>query len=454
MPQNIEITAYGHCYYALIVAHLVKSGVEPKDESISACFNYARNLAFEIFQKNPAGLSISREEYKQFEDRYSKRFIISKSLVNRLKGRYGILRLSPSGDVSFSLDYSYYYFLGGYLSKNYNNKDVAQIVNDIIENSHKKNNATTLIFTIHHAHDLEIIDEILTHTACAIDQLSPATLDAEETEMFYDLLSAIPEKLESKGVEEDRESERELRDKAELKANDIDELDQIDELKRENQLLNEIFHCNKNIEVLSQVLRNNVGNLERDKLLEIVETICDAGLRLARILISNKKEINELIDYIYRRLQKEEGEIKGTPRIEESEFRKAVVFRVFVWVISNIERVVSSINKPEIDPLVNELSQMKNTPAYDLIYYFYSLDTSESFTKNNKQHLDYLVKEYRGKGHTLLQRIISIRTQRFVNTHEIDDPLYQSVCSTLKIEYKPKFNPRISTQRKKSKPSN
>jgi len=265
MPQNIEITAYGHCYYALIVAHLVKSGIEPKDESISACFNYSRNLAFEIFNRNPTGLNISNEQLKVFDDSYNEKYLINKSLVNRLKGRYGILKVEPNGDISFKLSYSYYYFLGGYLSKNYDEKPIEKIVSQLVEDSHKKNNSTTLIFTIHHAHDLKIIDEILTHTACAIDQLAPATLDTDETEIFYELLTAIPEKLETDGLEKDRESERAHRDKVESEDKRSPNTGEKDDLERDSQILNDIYHCNKNIEVLSQVLRNNVGNLERKK---------------------------------------------------------------------------------------------------------------------------------------------------------------------------------------------
>ena len=94
-------------------------------------------------------------------------------------------------------------------------------------------------------------------------KLAPATLDTDETEIFYELLTAIPEKLESNGVKEDRESERARRDLVEQKDEELSEIENIDDSERDNKILNDIYHCNKNIEVLSQVLRNNVGNLGR-----------------------------------------------------------------------------------------------------------------------------------------------------------------------------------------------
>ena len=99
---------------------------------------------------------------------------------------------------------------------------------------------------------------------------------------------------------------------------------------------------------------------------------------------TSKNEINELINYIHERLR-----ISGSDndkidlKIKEDDIRKAVIFHVFLWIMSNIERVVSSINKPEISPVIKELSLLKNTPAYKIIYYFFSLDTSENFTNTD-----------------------------------------------------------------------
>ena len=51
MP-DMPLTSFGHCYYILIVAHLVKSGVSRKDEDLNACFNFLERLAFHIYNQN------------------------------------------------------------------------------------------------------------------------------------------------------------------------------------------------------------------------------------------------------------------------------------------------------------------------------------------------------------------------------------------------------------------
>lgn len=432
MPQDLKITAYGHCYYALILAHLIKSGVAKDDNSISACFNYANHLAFEMHTKSPDASFISSEDYEVFKEKYKQRFIIKDSLLNRLHGGIGIIKEVNGRGYKFSLAYSYYYFLGQYLAKNY--KDNKEIVNEMIKKSYRKNNSLSLIFTIHHAHDLEIIDEILTHTICAIDKVEPAKLDKEETEIFQELLSVIPNKIVSdQSVDKERDKERSLRDNVESKG-DIEN----NEVESEHDFLNQIYQCHKNIEILSQILKNKFGSLEKTKVTEIVEIICDAGLRLAKIFHSEDMRVEELIEYLQKQyMASDKFDVNKSKEDQLNDIRRIVIFRIFLWVMSNLERTVSSINKPEIHEIIEILKNKKNTPAYDLIHYFYSLDTAKYFDEDKKELLKTLIKKHDEKGMFFLHRILSIRTQHYLNTHTIKAPMKQAVSSLLKIEYKP-----------------
>lgn len=105
--------------------------------------------------------------------------------------------------------------------------------------------------------------------------------------------------------------------------------------------------------------------------------------------------------------------------------------------MSNLERTVASINKPEIHEIIESLRLRKNTPAYDLIHYFYTLDTAGDFDESKKEILRSLLKKHDEKNMFFLHRILSIRTQYYLNTHTIKAPMKQAVSSLLKIEYKP-----------------
>lgn len=439
MPQDLKITAYGHCYYALLLAHLIKSGVENKDDPISKCFNYANHLAFEIHKKNPDSLFITHEDYEVFKIEHQKRFIISDSLINRLHGHFGIIKNINGIGYKFSLAYSYYYFLGQYLAKYY--KENKSLVTNMIENSYKKHNSLLLIFTIHHAQDLEIIDEILLHTICTIDDVEPATLDKDETRIFRELLSTIPKRLISEQpVNKVRDDERGLRDIAE---NQGSRETKEKENESSQDFLNQIYKCHKNIEILSQILKNKSGNLEKNKITEIVEIICDAGLRLAKILLSEDMKVEELIEYIQKQYMASDKFDSSKPKQSQlDDIRKVVMARVFLWVMLNLEKTVSSINKPEINEIIEDIKNRRDTPAYEVIHYFYSLDTAKKFDEDNKELLKTLINKHDEKSMFFLHKILSIRTQHYRNTHEMKAPMEQAICSLLKIDYKPKFGKR------------
>ena len=72
---------------------------------------------------------------------------------------------------------------------------------------------------------------------------------------------------------------------------------------------------------------------------------------------------------------------------------------------------------------------------YDLIGYFLRLDTIEEFSKNEQKQLKDLLNKHR---YDFFRKVISIRTQRYLNTHQVRTPVEQAVCSSLKIRYKPR----------------
>lgn len=71
MPSNLSVTSYGHCYYVLIIAHLLKSGVSQSDDEINACFNFAEHLAFEIHQTGTAECYVGLKLEGEFIKRYT-----------------------------------------------------------------------------------------------------------------------------------------------------------------------------------------------------------------------------------------------------------------------------------------------------------------------------------------------------------------------------------------------
>ena len=153
MP-DVSITSYGHCYYVLIVAHLIKSGVSSIDMDLNACFNFLEHLAFDHYlaKRRDFRLTDGGFDFAAFLQKYGNRFFVPKSVVSRLSHHdYGIV--NTSGEFRFR--YMYYYFLGRYLA---NNKEATKtIVEELCERSYVRDNQIVILFLVHHTNDDEAL---------------------------------------------------------------------------------------------------------------------------------------------------------------------------------------------------------------------------------------------------------------------------------------------------------
>ena len=420
MPRDLSITSYGHCYYVFIIAHFSKSGISKSDDEINACFNFVENLAFEIYCRSSKEHSIGRDLIDEFKEQYGKKFIpLKESTFSRLfDADYGILK--DTGQ--FRSPYMYYFFLGKYLAKN--SKRHEDFIQRMIERSYIVSNCLTLIFMIHHTNDDQIVDEILLHTMCVLDNIEPAVLDHRETKIFEDIVKAIPSQILSRDpVPTGREKARNARDHQEP--------DEPHELENTNHdeltdPVNDVYRIMKNNEILGQVLKNKYGSLEREKVAEIIETIADGGLRLVRLILGYQNEMNDFAVFVHKR----------NPELNNEGLSRAIRVLSFLWTIINVEKIVGALNKPDIRPLVEKVVANKNTPAYELIEYFLRLDTMQKFSDKDREKLQSLLNKHH---YPFFQKVISLRTQHYLNTHNVRTSVEQRVCSLLNIKYQPRF---------------
>lgn len=417
MPPNLSITSYGHCYQVLIIATLRKTGISGHDRDINACFNFAEHLAFKIYQ-HAEKRTRNTFDFEEFVKEYKRKFVISESILNRLKDhRYGLI----SREGLFKATYMRYFFLGRYLSKN--RPEHQEIIEQICDKSYLDSNYLTLLFIIHHTNDDQIIDDILLGTMCTLDAVSPAILDPPETKRFGDVIRDLPKTvLSSDSVEEERGKERDARDIDDRKDETENDIEQTD---IENPV-NACYRILKNNRVLGQVLRNQYGSLKKEKVAEIVETIADGGLRLVNIFLKDEIEITDLARYIH----------KKHPDYDMNEIKRVLQFFSFIWTMLNIGTIVRAVNPPEIREVVNEIVNLRSSPAYDLIGYFSQLDSANELTEGLKENLDALLKKHRDP---FLRKVLSLATQQYMNTHRSSTKIEQKICSLLKIKYTPKI---------------
>ena len=415
MPSDLTITAHGHCYYVLILAYLIKAGVQESDPDINACLNFAEHLAFSHYVRadRDAGSTI---DFSAFIDQYRKSFHIDQRLISRMASPdYGIVRQ----DGQFRTRYMQYFFLGRHLAKPI--AEHKEIIERMCDHVTLRSNYLTLLFVIHHTQDDNVVDEILLRTMTALDTLSPATLDKGETKRFERMMDSLPQNvLSNRTVEDERSVERKSRDVRES-AGPAEEAE-TDDIEPSNDCYR-ILKCNQ---VLGQILRNKHGSLKKERLELIIESVADSGLRLVNAVLADEGEIEALARYLHTK----------HPEFDVIRLAKWLRQLSFIWTMVNLERVVSAVNHPELREMLEKVVSRKDTPAYELIDYFSRLDAMEQLTKEFVADLKALINKHRDP---FLKGVLSIRTQWYMNTHRSDAPVEQSICSLLGVRYRHKL---------------
>ena len=186
---------------------------------------------------------------------------------------------------------------------------------------------------------------------------------------------------------------------------------------------NSAYRILKNNKIMSQILRNNHGNLEITRIKETIEIVADSGLRLVNYVLSSEEEIADFVKFIKAQ----------QPDWDSEKIRSGLEFLSFLWTMTNIEQVVHAINIPDIRKIVDAIVLEKYSPAYHLIGYFTQLDSANELTEKERIKLAELLRLF---DDDFIKRVLSIRTQHYMNTHRSKTSIEQAICSLLDIQYR------------------
>ena len=416
MPTNLSVTAYGHCHYMMILAHLLNSGIEKEDSEIDACMNFASEFAYFLFNGEYSwNRRPSDNEMDAFVSDYGERFLLGERTLSRLRHpEYGLVK-----DNKFKASYMYYYFLGKYLANHERDEVVYDAIRGMAEECYLTDNSFALISLVHHSTDTQVIDDLVIRNLCSLDHIAPATLRNDETQAIREMISDLPRNvISNNSVEEEREFERRSRDDAEEELDDLDE-------SSEDEGVNDVYRILKCNEILAQILRNRYGSLTKDKIGDIICSISDGGLRLVRVVLLDKRQIRSFAKFIqaYR------------PDIEIERLSRMVVQLMFAACVILLERIAGHLNKKEILELVHDT--LGGEPADHVLRYLTWLETGNRFAESagagRRADVERLERVWEEQKDEVVRRIVSVATQRYVNTHRVSAQSRQSIGATLQL---------------------
>lgn len=314
-PLDSEITSQGHCYQALIYLYLRKQGV--KNDQIDIYTNFLTELAYFIYESKGNGLA--NEDFYNFLDEYKEKFNlpISTSEIVQTLSKMNICKFDSLNQFNFCYSYIYYFFVAKFLSEHLELKK--EIINKILSNLHKDENAYITVFIAHHTKSNYLLDELLLNAEILFEKHLPATLDTEEVSFFDkhedEIVKAILPSFGHNSVEERKKilEEKTRHEEARKDGNEYVE-NNLDE--ESNELVTNLRLSIKTVEVMGLIIKNRSGSLDKKKIEYIYEQGMKVYLRIIKSfinLIREEKIEKEFIDFLIERINKaiEEKEVNN-----------------------------------------------------------------------------------------------------------------------------------------------
>lgn len=374
---DTPISSHGHCYNLLIQLAFQNCGVS--NDRIVSYLNFLSYFSMYLFKKEV--LEVSNKDFKLFLEDYQNDYkIFDLEEYLSLLMKTGLLKKSNSSNYSFCYEYLYYYFLGQYLSDNFN--EHLDDIQNIILNLDLEQNGHISIFLAHHCKDQRLIEMLNYSLENSFSDYTEATLDSVELGDFdkqvNDLSNNIDYRIEN--FEEKRKSELKHRDRLEENAyseRDNSEIIEEKQAHRQNQVRNAI----QTVEVIGVILKNRYGSIKNKDFNKILKNTVDANLRLLTSfiqIVSDKDFILFLENFISKEVD--------TENLNEDKLRKDIhdilVSMNFATIYSLIMKTVSSIGSEPISHYFSEMMENSNiNPSYILIKRGLELQYEKQFSE-------------------------------------------------------------------------
>ncbi len=438
-PLDQEITSQGYCYQALIYMYLRKQKI--KTDEMDIYINFLTELSYYFY--NVQKSELSEDEFEIFMNDYKKSFnlpldqeVLIANLVNSCLIAYDNFK-----NFSFRYEYLYYFFVARYLAENL--KPKKNVVNRIINNLQKDENAYIAIFISHHTKDDYLLDEILLNAYCLFDDFNSATLSKSELKFFDDQVQYVTDaSLPSSSITPEKLRKDKLRrgDYIDDSKHLIDE-DQHAEVKLET----EIRRSFKTVEVMGRIIKNRAGSLEIPKLEAIFEEAMKVNLRIINWLIEFIKQeeaqknmieiistrINEIIvDKLLE--QKLAGKKERIPNNEELEkISKTLFWNInFIAIYSLINKAINSLGSDKLNKIIMKVCDVVNTPASFIIKHGILMWYSKNLQVEN------ITKEIEeGCFSRIAERIMRLMIVEYSSMHFINYKEKQKLESKLRIPH-------------------
>ena len=372
-PLDSEITSQGHCYQALIYLCLRREGVN--NEQIDIYSNFLTELSFWIYGKHNGGLD--NIEFDEFQKHYKSNFnlpIKEKQLIDTIV-KVDICKFDTLNQFNFCYTYIYYFFVAKYLSERIESQKT--IINNILSNLHKDENAYITVFIAHHTKSNYLLDKLMLNAKILFKKYSPATLDTRELSFFDKHADKIAKMFlpPCKDHKHDAEAERKKRliKQSKIEENRHDNESTSAEPNNDQKASDVITNLRssiKTVEVIGLIIKNRSGSLDLKRLEDIFEQGLKVYLRILSSfieVIKDEKTEQFIVDLLKERINQIIESQENEKELSIDKVEKLV--RVIYWNLNFgvlhgcITKAIHSLGSVNLLKISQTISDKEKTPA-------------------------------------------------------------------------------------------
>ncbi|GLQ91528.1 metallophosphoesterase [Dyella acidisoli] len=375
-------SSLGHYYHYLITEAF--RGAKASLDKFNELFDYCSHLAWEFYRKDTDELSETM--LRQFTNEYSKVWT-TVDFQPRLEFLLNAKILERRGSsIAFRYPYVHYYLKGRYLASRLEEPDVRAYIENACTQLYVRDNANTVLFLAHHAHDEFFIQSIQRSLDGLFEDCPAVTFDGDVTDVTA-LITNAPKIVFNGGTPEDhRIKAAELHDDMDDGSDGLMEAPEPGDHVSFQAEMTTLF---KTTEVLGLILKAQYSGLRHDRKQALLASMFNGLMR----------GLHSVYDGLIRRPEflQQGAEQLAEQASKALEDRRKRVERVIALIIELISfayvmHAAECARSPELTENVEAVAKQASTTAFDLIAIAICLDSGNGLPRAQLRYLQKKVK--------------------------------------------------------------
>ncbi|GKS97449.1 metallophosphoesterase [Acidovorax sp. SUPP2825] len=446
--NGLENSALGY-YYEYMILGALNSKV--RHEQTHEVLNYCSQFAW--FLKSGEKQRVSDREFRSFHSSFEDKFDLEINYENRKRILIEAnIFLLTDDEIGFRYPYSYFFFLGRFLSRHLDNQEIIEFIDECCKNLHVRELGNAMLFLAHHSTDGTVVFDALKKS---IDSRFSAVIPLafnHDTATLDNYVDKLPALVFSK------DSELAVRNNVQVQDEGLEagldgilvpkDFSEDDEFQRAAlELLAEINGLIRGVEILGSALKANFGAIDSTTKQLLINTLFQGGLRALRSFVeifasTPDGVMAELLEAI------QDGESGSSTKATREKAVKVKMFQVIgrlsFWFI---HRVGASVGSRSMTPAIDRYVATNDTVANRLIAMAGKLETPDPIPLSELRDLNSRVQKS-AFAHSVLRWIVYSR----IHMYRTAEREKQQICEEMgikidlqhAIDFKTKRTKRIS----------